>query len=405
MRWSWKHEGKRSRKRRVGLVAVGATVLGLWVALHVFPGFGPAVADGARAVLGPGPVAWAEDGVYGVEDRIKRVLYRDARPKTFWEEPPAPPGGEPPELPVAASSDAGPSAFGPAPFEPPVPSVAARGDGRWIAVADARAPMGAPSLFKTLVHPDAGRSFAAVAVIALDLQRLSLHAVAGTLEPQSSSVPKSERPGLIPTEDLDLLVVGFNGGFKAEHGHYGMMVGGRTFLPPRKTSCTVALYPSGDVRIRTFDALADSVGAMSAYRQTPPCLVEEGNINDALLEADDAKGWGVSVSGQTVIRRSAVGLDATGKTLFYGVGESVTAGTLARAMKAAGAANAAQLDVNEAYPRFVFYAPAPHGVTPRVTSALIPDIHFSRSEYVGKPELRDFFYVTRKPDATAQGPT
>jgi hypothetical protein len=143
---------------------------------------------------------------------------------------------------------------------------------------------------------------------------------------------------------------------------------------------------------------------MSAYRQTPPCLVEEGNIHDALLAADDAKGWGMSVSGQTVIRRSAVGLDPTGKTLFYGVGESVTAGTLARAMKAAGAENAAQLDVNEAYPRFVFYAPAPHGALPRVTSALIPDIHFSRTEYVGNPEFRDFFYVTRKPTVTAQGP-
>jgi hypothetical protein len=401
--WLWKRDGKTSNKRRAGLVAA-ATVGGLWAALHVFPGFGPAVADGARAVLGPGPVAWAEDTVYGVEDGIKRIVYRDSRPKTFWEEPAASPGETPdPPLPPDPTAGGAPT-FGPASFEPPVPSVAARGDGRWIAISDPRAPAGGPSMFKTVVHPDAGRSFAAVAVIALDLERMSLHTVAGTIEPQSADVLKADRPGVVPPEDFDVLVAGFNGGFKAEHGHYGMMVDGHTFLPPRPTSCTVALYRNGDVRIRTFAALKDGVGAMSAYRQTPPCLVEEGNIHDALLAADDAKGWGVSVSGQTVIRRSAVGVDRTGKVLFYAVGESVTAGTLARAMKAAGAEDAAQLDVNEAYPRFVFYAPAPHGVAPRVTSALIPDIHFSRSEYVGKPEFRDFFYVTRKPAATAQGP-
>ncbi len=344
--------------------------------------------------------------MYGVEDRIKRVVYRDAAPKTFWEEPTAKPGesAEAAAAPTPQSPGAGAAAFGPPPFEPPVASVAAKGDGRWIAIDDPRAPAdagGGASMFKTLVHPDAGRSFAAVAIVALDLDRMSLHAVAGTIEPQSADVPKAERPGVVPTDDFDLLVAGFNGGFKAEHGHYGMMVEGRTFLPPRPTSCTVALYKNGDVRIRTFAALKGSVGAMSAYRQTPPCLVEEGNIHDALLSAEDATGWGVSVSGQTAIRRSAVGLDKSGKTLFYAIGDAVTAGTLARAMKAAGAENAAELDVNQAYPRFVFYAPAPHGVAPRVTSALIPDIHFSRSEYVGKPELRDFFYVTRKPEATA----
>ena len=251
-------------------------------------------------------------------------------------------------------------------------------------------------MYKTIVHPDARRSLAAVAVVAVDLERLGLRLVAGTIEPQSAAVPLSERPGVVPADQLGDLVAAFNGGFKAEHGHFGMMIDGRTFLPPRARSCTVALYRGGAIRIRTFKALAEGVAEMAAYRQTPPCLVEEGNINDALLAADDSPGWGVSVSGDTVIRRSAIGLDHAGKILLYAIGESVTAGTLARAMKAAGAENAAQLDVNQAYPRFVLYTPGQPNERPRVASALIPDTPYSRSEYVGKPEWRDFFYLARR---------
>ena len=47
--------------------------------------------------------------------------------------------------------------------------------------------------------------------------------------------------------------------------------------------------------------------------------------------------WGATVSGETVIRRSAIGVDKTGQGLFYGLGEAVTAQALARAMRAAGA--------------------------------------------------------------------
>jgi len=353
------------------------------------------MADAARAVVGPGPVAWAEDVVYGLEDRVKRVVYHDAPPKTFWEPPVEAPVVAPPEPSIASNAPVAP-AFGPASVAPPVPSVAAAGDGRWIPIADPRAAGDAPVMFKTVVHPDARRSFAAVAVVALDLSHLGLHLVAGFEEPRSSAVPNAERPGLVPASDFGDIVAAFNGGFKAEHGHYGMMLGSRTFLPPRDTSCTVALYRGGSIRIRTFTALADGVGEMAGYRQTPPCLVEQGEIHEKLLAAEDSHGWGAAVGGETVIRRSALGLDHEGKTLFYAIGDAVTAGSLARAMKAIGAENAAQLDVNQSYPRFVLYAPAPPHEAPRVASALIPDLQFSRSEYVGRPEGRDFFYVTRK---------
>jgi hypothetical protein len=368
----------------------------MWAALHLFPAFGPAAADGVRAVVGPGPVAWAEDVVYGLEDRVKSVVYRDAPPKTFWEAPPASPEiHSPAQPPIASNAPVAPT-FAPASFAPPVPGVAGPGDGQWIPVADPGAPDEPVQMFKSVVHPDPKRSYAAVAVVAVDLTRLSLALVAGSIEPASATVPPSARPGVVPEGRFDDLVAAFNGGFKAEHGHYGMMLDGRTFLPPRDTSCTVALYKDGAVGIGTWTAVRDREADMAGYRQAPPCLVEQGGINEALLASEDAKGWGAAVNGGTSIRRSAVGLDRARKTLFYALGDSVTAGTLARAVRAAGAEDAAQLDVNASYPRFVFYGKRKAGDAPAVTSALIPDIAYGRHEYVGRPEGRDFVYLTRK---------
>jgi hypothetical protein len=251
-------------------------------------------------------------------------------------------------------------------------------------------------MWKSLVHPDAKRGYAAVAVVAVDLRRTDLHLIAGSQEPASSTVPTEHRPGVIPRDALPDLVAAFNGGFKAMHGHYGMMLDGRTFAAPRETSCTVAIFKDGSIGIRAWPAVKPREGDLAAYRQTPPCLVEEGHVADALLTAADAKGWGESVSGETAIRRSALGLDRAGRTMFYAIGESVSANTLAVAMKAAGAENAAQLDVNASFPRFVIYGRRKPGELPMATSGLIPDIAYAPHEYVGRPEGRDFFYLTRK---------
>jgi Phosphodiester glycosidase len=397
---------KRTWKRKIGLafLTLFGLIIGLGVASHIFPSFGAALADGVRAVVGPGPVAWAEDVTYGIEDRIKRILYRNAPPKQFWDEPPAAPprpAAPPPAAPLPPPQDPGaPSdepapVFEPKPFEPPVPRVAGKSDGQWIAIADLENPSEPPLFYKTIVHPDKARSFAAVAVVAIDLSRVGLTLVPGTVEPASSALPRAQRTGLIPQDQLADLVAAFNGGFKAEHGHFGMMLDGVVLLPPRDISCTIGLYNDGSIKIRTYPALKDSEGDMHAYRQTPPCLVEEGKINNRLLAAESSAGWGTAVGGDTVIRRSALGLDADGKTLFFGLGVSVTANTLARAMQAAGAENAAQLDVNSIYPRFLFYK-HPADELPTVESSIIPDVDFAKHEYVGQSEARDFFFLTRK---------
>jgi hypothetical protein len=188
-----------------------------------------------------------------------------------------------------------------------------------------------------------------------------------------------------------------NGGFMTRHGSWGMMIGGEVFLPPHDDGCTVALYQDGSVRVRTHLELAETVPAMVAYRQTPPCLVEQRAVSPALLGDDKPRRWGLSETGGVSIRRSALGVAEGGRTLLYGFGEGIPPRALAEAMRAAGAVDAAELDVNWSYPRFLLYGPgASPQAPPEVTATLVPRSKHAPGEYVVKPVERDFFYLVRR---------
>ena len=373
----------------VGGALTSVALGGLWVAIHEIPGFGPALADGVRSVLGPTAVAVAEDVAYGVADFVNVQTRADEAPKTFWEEPAA--------LPALAPAAAGeapldPMQSAPPAFAPPFPKVAAEHDGRWFPM---RAPWdaGPIAMYKAQVHPDPKRPFAAVAVVAMDLTQLDLALVAGTDEPKSQQVPRADRPGLVPAADQARLVAAFNGGFKAMHGNYGMRIGDKTFLPPRSIACSVAHLSGSAILIRTHSELGAAEHTATWYRQTPPCLIENGEPNPGLLHEYN-KNWGATVGGETIIRRSALGVSKDGRYVFYALGDAVTAQSIGRAMQVVGSHGAAQLDVNHSYPRFLLFEQGASGVS--ATQPLIEDLKYNPGDYVGTASQRDFFYVTRK---------
>jgi hypothetical protein len=309
---------------------------------------------------------------------------------------PASSAREPEPKPPAAAVvvDAGP-AFPPPSFAAPEAKTAKDGDGVWAPlVADAAGKP--PLLVRTTVHPDASDHAMYAAIVAIDRRRVDLRFLAGTAEPKSTSVPIERRPGVIPAaEHADLLAV-FNGGFMAKHGGWGMRIGADTFLPPKEEACTVAFVNDGSLRIRSWTTLAPAAATITAYRQTPPCLIEQGVVNPVLDADPKTRRWGSSETGDTTIRRSALGLDASGKTLFYGLGEWITPRGLAAAMRAAGAVDVAELDVNWSYTRFLLYAPGKPGEAPEVSETLVPKIKHPTKGYVVKPSDRDFFYLLRR---------
>src|SRR6185436_17698307 len=158
----------------------------LWIAIHRVRWLGPLLADGARAVLGPTAVAKIEDFAYGLDDRWKRLWHSEDKPEAYWDVPTTPSGA--PVAPPAPSAS-GSAAPGPPPFRPTdVPPVhaswSAPGDGVWVPIADPRHPEDPPRMFKTLLHPDRVRSWAAVSLVAVELARVELHLVAGRYEPE-----------------------------------------------------------------------------------------------------------------------------------------------------------------------------------------------------------------------------
>ena len=308
--------------------------------------------------------------------------------------PSAEPAAEAPPPPAAPEAPLPP--FPPPAFAPPQPRTAQPGDGTWSALVPGP-PGGPPLLVQAAVHPDPIKHQVHAVVVAIDLRRIGVRLVAGTREPLSTTVPPERRPGLIPAADQADLVAVFNGGFMVHHGAWGMKVGDDVFLPPKDDGCTVALLQGGAVRIRSYPEIAPSLGQVLAYRQTPPCLVEQGVVSPALLGSEKPRRWGMSETGGLDIRRSALGIAEGGRTLFYALGEWITPRDLAEAMRAAGAVDAAELDVNWSYTRFFLYRPpAAPGAEPQVSATLIPKLKHAPRQYVGKPADRDFFYLVRR---------
>ena len=393
----------RKRSRVVGAAGLSAVltvaVPGVaWVLLHQVPGAAPALADGARALLGDEAVAMLEDGLYTVEDGVKRRLYDGAQPAAHWRvdvprpEAPAPSAAPRVAAGTLAAEPAPPAApaFHPRDVGPLYTTQRAEGDGVWLR-AEPGPAADAPVSYKTLIHPDPERSYAELFVVALDLTRVELHAVAGSTEPENET-PEAHsyaRAAAVPSEQRPHLLAAFNGGFKSTHGHFGMHVDGVTLAPPKPQACTIASYPERGLSIGTFDKLPEPEQA-AWFRQTPRCMVEAGVRHPALA---NSRSWGATVDGKTVIRRSAIGLNQAGDVLFVGISNSTTAEALARGMQHAGAHSVAQLDVNYSFPRFLFYA---HTGDTVETVPLAEGFVYSEGQYVEGRSPRDFFYLTRR---------
>jgi hypothetical protein len=401
--------GRWKRRLLVTLAACPVLVLALWIAIHHVPGLGGMLADTARAILGNEAVARIEDFAYDVEDWILRRTRTGTGAKAPWEVPP-PTSGAPhptaPPAPPAAPASAAPATAVPAfhlsDVGPMHDAYATPGDGVWVPLRDPRRPDETPRMLKTFLHPDRQRSWAFVAVVAVDLAHVDLHAVAGRYEPEpkTEEAKRYERKAKVPVEHHTALLAAFNGGYKSTHGRYGMKIDGVVLAPPRPLACAVAKLDDGAVRIAPWEKLADDEPRMVWYRQTPICMYDDGKPHPGLSMS--SLGWGASaVSGTTVIRRSAIGIDAAGRRLYVAIGDHLTGATIGHAVRHAGAASVAQLDVNFSYPKLVTFDHRP-GTGELVAVPLTPGFELDEDQYVGRRAQRDFFYLTRKEETTAR---
>jgi len=279
-------------------------------------------------------------------------------------------------------------------------SCAAPGDGQWVPLSTEASAQ--TRMYKTLLHPDGERSWAELFVVAIDLPRVRMYLVPGTREPQATIPEAADTPrlGRIPDEHQSAVLAAFNGGFKTEHGHYGIYANGVMLVPPQPSACTIAYFKDFSLQIGSEAKLHDSPDDTTWWRQTPNCMFEDGKMNWRLVQGRGTK-WGTTLEGETVIRRSAIGIDAEGKTLYVGISNHTTPVAIAKGMRHAGADSVAELDVNYSFPKFLTFKTSRSNKL-RVAVPLADGFEYSENEYLRKSSGRDFFYLT---DTSVDGRT
>jgi hypothetical protein len=168
-----------------------------------------------------------------------------------------------------------------------------------------------------------------------------------------------------------------------------------TLQPPKTDGCVVAISRSAsgsDVWLGPWSQREKET--FDLVRQTPACLVIDGELHPDLL--GNARRWGGQDSTRRTRRRSALGIDATGRVLYYALGTETEPVDLARGLLAVGAQVALQLDINWNWTRCLVPRRDEDGAI-RVHEALVEGMPFGKNEYFARPSERDFFFVARRP--------
>ncbi len=237
---------------------------------------------------------------------------------------------------------------------------------------------------KTYIRPDAARPYASVGVLLLDKRRIKLSFTGGT---------DNAGPGIIPDSERANLLAAFNGGFQLQHASWGMYANGREYKPLRNGYASIAIRNDGAIQIGEWGRTIGWEEGTVAVRQNAKLLVENCELTrDALERGEDPDTWGYFLPGsrEFITSRSAVGLTENGD-LIVAAGNSISAKNLARALKAAGACTAIQLDINSPYvlTSLVFQQEDGTLKTTKFTDKMEP----ASNRFLSR-QTRDFFYIT-----------
>lgn len=305
----------------------------------------------------------------------------------------------------------------PKPMEPML-SPALEGEGKWRPLSDdpfVQTNPGAPAPFVTsFIRTDRKRAYTQIFVTVWDPRQVELHTMSGTVEPKSATGETG--PGLVPRkpEVMGRLLAGFNGGFQATHGEFGMMADHVMYLPPKPYAATVAEMRDGTTAFGTWPNDESVPEQMVGFRQNMTPLVMDGVINPY-----KRNWWGGVPPGwkdESRTTRSAVCLTKE-NYVAYLYGNSIDADHLAFAMERARCVYGIHLDMNPGHTGLEFYHAAKDGELPEVGHDLDKQWE-ARGEVADMPgwsflgrrmlrymglmnfpryinrESRDFFYLT-----------
>jgi hypothetical protein len=160
-------------------------------------------------------------------------------------------------------------------------------------------------------------------------------------------------PNQIDTNARPNLIALFNGGFKISESHGGYYDHGVTAAPLTDGAASEVIFKDGHMAVGmwgrdySFQKNADIV----SVRQNLRLMVDAGQVVPYI---DDSSTWGRADHGSAAVWRSGVGVKADGDLVWVG-GNELTAPSLARLLKDAGAVRAMQLDINLRWADFQYF--------------------------------------------------
>jgi hypothetical protein len=391
--------------------------------MHLPKRFSHWTVDTLRTVpwIGPAPLAWVEDQALALRDVYRRFTFSSKGSATDVVS-----NVEPLPALLDTSQASVDEAHWPPQNVATIWKSSEPGEGEWVVPdvawlrGDRGAPVDAPSPFyQTFVRPDQDRPYAKVLLVAMDMRQLDLEMEAGVEDPEPLTGPPGA--GRIPRDPLVYrrVVAAFNGAFKTEHGHYGMMVHKRVLLPPVPASATVIVLEDGAVgfgtwgserRVGGIDGVNDD--DIVSFRQNLDPLVDHGEINPTGRNL-----WGFTLPGKGAqTERTGLCVTTSGH-LVYAWGDDASATTLASAMKMASCDYAMHLDMNPYHTGFLFTAIEDLAAKKYKSQLLTPAMSIPIDRYI-QYAPKDFFYVLAhdptppqiegappwKPDGGAQPP-
>ena len=361
--------------------------------------------DSVRAIswIGPEPIAWLEAKVWEWKDKAKRFKHGALAGKDPKDEVKADADLVAPKLldPSAAGEDGG---YWPPQPVPTIYKTPEQGEGEWVAAQPEwmhRIP-GAPAPFyRTFVRPDPQRPYSRIVLVAMDTRQLQFDMEAGVEDPKPT-VGTFHGTGRLPRDAgiARRTVAAFNGGFKTEHGHYGMMLKKRVLLPPVPSGASAVVTEDGHFGMGAWRPTRDIPPDILSYRQNMDPLVEDGVLNPR-----GRASWGAVLPGQPKLvgqqtERSGLCITKARHTLYVW-GDDVGPEALGKAMLLAGCDFGMHLDMNPYHTGFVFMSFNDAKFQSGKSETLTPLMAISNRRYIDY-NPKDFFYaMLRDPNPPA----
>lgn len=267
----------------------------------------------------------------------------------------------------------------PAPLTP-ASQPALAGEGQWQDLYQVRGGVAGRVAF---LRPDAQHTSYLAQIVWMDPQLVKLSLFPGIQYPgQPATGPDS-----LNDRQQKSVLAAFNSGFQLKDSHGGYWQSGLTVQNLVSGAASMIFHHDGSLTVEPWRG-GPPAASVAAVRQNLTMMISNGTVSP-LVQHPRHDTWGATLGDHAFVWRTGIGVRSDGSIVFV-LGPALDIASLASLLKAAGAVNAMELDINPAWTNYFTYT-HPTGA-PAVPHRLGTDTQPDLSRYQ-QPCSRDFVGV------------